>query len=58
MVYVHLRFVSGGSMQDWIKKVKPSVGRIRHVFRGIVNALVYLHSVPIAHRDLKLSNSR
>jgi len=55
-LYVHLEMVSGGDMQQWLDRVKPSRERLRSVFQQLVSTIIHLHANHIAHRDLKLEN--
>ena len=54
-----LEYVAGGSTHGFLKS-KPnrrmSEDDARGIYRQLINALQYLHSKCIAHRDIKLEN--
>lgn len=54
-----MELCSGKSLYHHIKKksgTKMEEGDLRKIFRQLVDAVAYLHSHNIAHRDLKLDN--
>lgn len=57
MVYLVLEFAGGGEVLDYIvahgRLKEPEAKRI---FRQIVDALTYCHSMQVVHRDLKAEN--
>ena len=60
--YIITEFYNGGGLSDCLKKYKMINGKgfseeiVQHLIRQIVDALKYLHSRKIIHRDLKLEN--
>ena len=50
--------LKGGDLFEYLekRKFKISENRAAFIVNSIVNALEYLHSYGIAHRDLKLEN--
>lgn len=58
-VILVLEYIPGGSTHGFLKS-KPnrrmSEDDARGIYRQLINALFYLHSKCIAHRDIKLEN--
>jgi serine/threonine protein kinase len=58
-VILVLEYVPGGSTHGFLKS-KPnrrmSEDDARKIYKQLINALMYLHSKCIAHRDIKLEN--
>ena len=55
--YITLELVVCGSLYDMIlRKGKLGEAMAKHVFRQIIEAVHYLHSNNVAHRDIKLEN--
>lgn len=57
-IYIVTEYVQGGSLFAWIKKlgfrVQESLAKV--IIYQITNAIGYLHSLGICHRDIKLEN--
>lgn len=53
-----LEYVPGGELWDLISESKARVSEnmVKHIFKQLLNAVEYLHSKNIVHRDLKLEN--
>ena len=60
--YIVMEYINGGSLTDCLKKYRAKKGRafpeeiVQYLMRQIVDALKYIHSKKIIHRDLKLDN--
>ena len=60
--YIITEFYNGGSLCDCLRKHRMIRGKpfseevVQHLMRQILDALKYLHSKRIIHRDLKLDN--
>ena len=56
--YVIMEYCNGGDLSDCLKKYgKPFNQKIvQHIMLQIVDALKYIHSLDIIHRDIKLEN--
>lgn len=56
-VYLFMDLCERGDLLDYIELSGPlSDAKSRHFFQQIVSAVEYLHSLNIAHRDLKCEN--
>jgi serine/threonine protein kinase len=57
-IFIVLQLLQGGDLYDYFRKRDFSVSeeRSKVIFRKIANALYYMHSMGICHRDLKLEN--
>jgi len=56
-VYLVLEYLKGGDLASYLKSKKEiSEEEIKMLMSGIIDALVYIHSLNIIHRDLKLEN--
>ena len=54
--YFVMRFMTGGSLSDWIEKGKFSVQETARIIEKIAQGLAYSHKKGIIHRDLKPDN--
>ena len=60
--YLVMEFCNGGSLSDCLKKYMQRFGTpftqeiVQYLMKQIVNAIQYIHSRHIIHRDLKLDN--
>ena len=57
-VELHMDYASGGNLGEYVKKQRSGVpeAEAKRLFRQIVEAVGYLHSKDICHRDIKLEN--
>ena len=56
-IFIVMEFASKGTLTDWIKQNGAMTERVAQVvFPQILNGVDALHSINIAHRDLKLEN--
>ena len=60
--YIIMEFCNGGSLSQCLNKYKEIYHRpfteeiVQHLMKQIINAVKYIHSQGIIHRDLKLDN--
>ncbi|KFE67275.1 serine/threonine protein kinase [Hyalangium minutum] len=54
--YLALEYVDGWTLGEWKERKHPTFHEILSVFVKIAEALLYMHSRGILHRDLKLAN--
>ncbi len=54
--YLVMRYVTGGSMEQRLKRGPYSVAEIAAILPGIASALDYAHGRGVVHRDLKPAN--
>jgi len=54
--YFVMRYMTGGSLSDWINKGKFSMQDAARIIERLASALAYAHRKGIIHRDLKPDN--
>ena len=60
--FIITEYVNGGNLKSCLKQYKIVHGKnfpeevVQHLMRQIIDAVKYLHSINIIHRDLKLDN--
>ncbi|MCB9451251.1 MAG: protein kinase [Anaerolineaceae bacterium] len=54
--YIAMRYLSGGSMAQMVRRGVPDLHSLEKPFRQIADALDYAHKQGIIHRDLKPGN--
>lgn len=56
-VYLFMEYCSKGDLLEYVRRkgILPE-NKTKNIFRQIVNAIYYLHSLNISHRDLKCEN--
>ena len=54
--YMILEYMENGSLDNFIKRVKPDLKKVLNYLVPIFSALEFIHSKGIVHRDLKPSN--
>lgn len=56
-IMIVLEYVCGGDLLSFVRKrTKLNETQAKFIFRQIVEALQYIHSQNIVHRDIKLDN--
>lgn len=56
-IFIVMQFCSNGTIADLLQKIGPMSEPVaRNLFAQIVDAVVYLHSIDIGHRDIKVEN--
>ncbi|CAG9314082.1 unnamed protein product [Blepharisma stoltei] len=57
-LFIVTDYISGGSLFTWLKDREFSIAEIiaRKIIKDLANALLFLHTNGIIHRDLKLEN--
>jgi len=56
-VHLVMEYVAGGNLCQYVKlKKKLSESEARLIFQQLSHASAYLHSINVAHRDIKLEN--
>ena len=56
-VHLVMEYVAGGNLCQYVKlKKKLSESEARLIFQQLAHASAYLHSINVAHRDIKLEN--
>lgn len=58
-LYILMELCQRNTLEDWIRTSSLEVRKIEywHIIKGILNAVEYLHSQGLVHRDLKVDNS-
>lgn len=54
--YIVMRYMSGGSLEDQLKKGDVKLSEAAHIFKRVASALDAAHARNIVHRDIKPSN--
>jgi hypothetical protein len=55
-LYIVMRYVSGGSVEDWMEEGLMSIDDVLKLARMVGQALTYAHDSKVIHLDLKPSN--
>jgi BR serine/threonine kinase len=56
LIFIVMEYCSGGDLLSWIVEGRLAPGRIRGLFRQILEGIRYLHSLNISHGDVKPEN--
>ncbi len=56
MIYLVLQYIPGKDCSKFFKHKLPSRTHAKHMMRQMVEAVIYIHSKGIVHRDIKLEN--
>lgn len=56
MVYIIEEFIDGGNLKDYLSKNETSYEDKDKIINQLIDAIFFLHSCYIVHRDLKLEN--
>lgn len=56
-IVIIMEYISGGDLLSYVRKrTKLSETTAKFIFRQIIEAIEYIHSNNIVHRDIKLDN--
>lgn len=56
-IYILMEFAPNGTVSDYLRKNGPiAESRCKPMFRCVVDAIHYMHSLAISHRDIKVEN--
>lgn len=56
-LYIVQEFIDGFNLADFLKGGVPRIEKVtKKIVSGLIEGLQYLHSLGIAHRDIKLEN--